>query len=134
MPASGAFDGAVPSADIPLSSTASSVPAASHSVVVNDATPPSSPLPSASPNASTRPIPARTASYAAPVRIPGSLYPPATLKGIDSNGMPENPEWTTEMGEGDMVLELADGLALSGHSFGAEKSVAGECVFQTGKH
>jgi carbamoyl-phosphate synthase/aspartate carbamoyltransferase len=32
-----------------------------------------------------------------------------------------------------MVLELADGLALAGHSFGADKSVAGECVFQTGE-
>ncbi len=36
------------------------------------------------------------------------------------------------MGQADMVLELADGLALAGLSFGAEKSVAGECVFQTG--
>jgi carbamoyl-phosphate synthase/aspartate carbamoyltransferase len=38
------------------------------------------------------------------------------------------------MAEPDMVLELADGLALSGNSFGAiGKSVAGECVFQTGE-
>lgn len=34
----------------------------------------------------------------------------------------------------DVVLELNDGSAFSGISFGAEgKSVAGECVFQTGK-
>jgi hypothetical protein len=32
------------------------------------------------------------------------------------------------------VLELADGTAYRGFSFGAEgKSVAGECVFQTGE-
>lgn len=34
----------------------------------------------------------------------------------------------------DAVLELVDGTAFRGISFGAEgKSVAGECVFQTGK-
>jgi carbamoyl-phosphate synthase/aspartate carbamoyltransferase len=87
-----------------------------------------------SPSAATAQRPAMTRSLsAAPVaRTPGSLYPPATLKGIDYAGMPAEPEWTPEMGQGDMVLELADGLALSGHSFGAQRSVAGECVFQTG--
>jgi carbamoyl-phosphate synthase/aspartate carbamoyltransferase len=63
----------------------------------------------------------------------GSLYPPATLKGIDYKGFKEGDvEWEESMGQGDAVLELADGLALSGHSFGANKSIAGECVFQTG--
>jgi carbamoyl-phosphate synthase/aspartate carbamoyltransferase len=34
----------------------------------------------------------------------------------------------------DAVLELSDGSAFKGISFGAEgKSIAGECVFQTGK-
>lgn len=34
----------------------------------------------------------------------------------------------------DAVLELADGTAFRGISFGAEgKSIAGECVFQTGE-
>lgn len=34
----------------------------------------------------------------------------------------------------DIVLELNDGSAFRGFSFGAQgKSVAGECVFQTGK-
>lgn len=61
----------------------------------------------------------------------GALYRPASSKGIDF--MAGETEWNDSMGEGDMVLELADGLALSGHSFGAEKSVSGECVFQTGK-
>ena len=31
-----------------------------------------------------------------------------------------------------MVLELKDGMTLQGYSFGAEKSIAGELVFQTG--
>ena len=35
----------------------------------------------------------------------------------------------------DAVLELIDGTAFCGISFGAQgKSVAGECVFQTGAH
>lgn len=70
----------------------------------------------------------------APPRPVGSLHPPATLKGIDYEGFVEGDvEWTEAMGQADAVLELADGLALSGHSFGAKKSIAGECVFQTGK-
>jgi hypothetical protein len=40
---------------------------------------------------------------------------------------------TTVPAELDAVLELSDGSAYRGISFGAEgKSVAGECVFQTG--
>lgn len=36
--------------------------------------------------------------------------------------------------ESKMVLELADGTAFQGFSFGAKgKSISGECVFQTGK-
>jgi carbamoyl-phosphate synthase/aspartate carbamoyltransferase len=30
------------------------------------------------------------------------------------------------------ILELQDGSRFEGYSFGAEKSVSGECVFQTG--
>jgi carbamoyl-phosphate synthase/aspartate carbamoyltransferase len=61
------------------------------------------------------------------------LYPPATLKGIDYQGFKEGDvAWEESMGEADAVLELADGLALSGHAFGAQKSISGECVFQTG--
>jgi carbamoyl-phosphate synthase/aspartate carbamoyltransferase len=74
---------------------------------------------------------ARGVSPAASTRLPvGSLYPPASSKGIDF--MAGETEWDDSMGRGDMVLELADGLALSGHSFGADKSISGECVFQTG--
>lgn len=50
-----------------------------------------------------------------------ALFPPATSP-------PLGQEDSTEM-----VLELADGTAYRGISFGAEgKSVSGECVFQTG--
>ena len=31
-----------------------------------------------------------------------------------------------------MLLELADGSAYEGYSFGADKTISGECVFQTG--
>ena len=68
----------------------------------------------------------------AATKPPGGLYPPATLRGIDADGAPAEA-WDDSMGEADMVLELADGLALAGHSFGAKKSVSGECVFQTGE-
>lgn len=47
--------------------------------------------------------------------------PDATLKGAE-------PVKQTER----MLLELADGSAYEGYSFGAEKSITGECVFQTG--
>jgi carbamoyl-phosphate synthase/aspartate carbamoyltransferase len=73
----------------------------------------------------------------------GGLYPPATARGLDSAEL-DTPgaletkgqavKWDDKLDEPNMVLELADGLALSGHSFGAEgKSIAGECVFQTGQ-
>ena len=53
------------------------------------------------------------------------------------NGFPAPPIATAVEQNGhdfkDAVLELADGIAFRGISFGAEgKSVAGECVFQTG--
>nr|XP_031860128.1 carbamoyl-phosphate synthase, large subunit [Kwoniella shandongensis]KAA5527200.1 carbamoyl-phosphate synthase, large subunit [Kwoniella shandongensis] len=129
-----AFEGAVPSSDIPPTQQAASLAPATHSAVSVEVTPPSSPAAAAlSPSSKSRPVPARAASYVAPAPKPhGSLYPPATLKGIDYEGMPAEPTWDDSMGEPDAVLELADGLALAGHSFGAKKSVAGECVFQTG--
>ncbi|GAA5908065.1 bifunctional carbamoylphosphate synthetase/aspartate transcarbamylase [Sporobolomyces salmoneus] len=45
----------------------------------------------------------------------------AALKGVDGQNGPNK-----------MLLELADGSAYEGYSFGAEKSIAGECVFTTG--
>lgn len=131
-----AVDGAVPSSKVPLVETALSLPAASHSVVIAGATPPSSPLSASvsSPSARLRPrLPRAPPSFSTipAAKPPGSLYPPATGRGVDYNG--ESSQWEDSMGESDMVLELADGLALAGHSFGAEKSTAGECVFQTGE-
>ena len=54
----------------------------------------------------------------------GTPAPPVTAYPVRGDG-----ETVT-----DAVLELADGTAFRGISFGAEgKSIAGECVFQTGK-
>lgn len=67
--------------------------------------------------AASRPAMARTVS-----RVP-SPTPLATAGPIDDG----------QRGA-DMVLDLADGTALHGISFGApNKSVSGECVFQTGE-
>ncbi|KAF9039240.1 carbamoyl-phosphate synthase [Panaeolus papilionaceus] len=62
----------------------------------------------------------------------------ARVAGSYANALPSPPVTTppirddgTEHPEG--VLELIDGSAYRGHSFGAEgKSISGECVFQTG--
>lgn len=77
-------------------------------------------------------LPILTAARVSPVR-PGlsrmsSAFanlpaPPVTAVPLHADG--------TEQAEG--ILELADGSAYRGISFGAEgKSIAGECVFQTG--
>ncbi|RDX39517.1 hypothetical protein OH76DRAFT_1525959, partial [Lentinus brumalis] len=71
---------------------------------------------------------------------PNHLYSPTTRLSSASeypNGYPEAPIAVTlaqdELQLKDAVLELADGTAFRGISFGAEgKSVAGECVFQMG--
>ena len=65
----------------------------------------------------TRPVLARSASN----------YP---------NGFPAPPITPSQNDQAtsEAVLELADGTAFRGISFGADgKSVAGECVFQTGE-
>jgi carbamoyl-phosphate synthase/aspartate carbamoyltransferase len=66
-----------------------------------------------------RPVIARAASnYPGPGGRPA---PPVMATSSDGAAYPE------------AVLELADGTAFRGLSFGAEgKSIAGECVFQTG--
>ena len=67
-----------------------------------------------------RPALSRLTSYT--LNLPA---PPVTFAPLHDNG--------SEMDEG--ILELVDGSAYRGISFGAEgKSVAGECVFQTGKY
>lgn len=90
---------------------------------------PGSPVPVTSPRMTvTRdPIAFAASNFAIPS---GSLYPPASGRGVDF--MAGETEWKDSYGQGNSVLEFADGLALSGHSFGAEKSISGECVFQTG--
>lgn len=52
-------------------------------------------------------------------------YLPATSQFVGKEGIPSAQERL-------MTLELQDGSAYQGFSFGAEKSVSGELVFQTG--
>lgn len=69
--------------------------------------------------------------------VPISLARPALSRA--ASGMPAPPVTarlvqSTESPTTDAVLELVDGTAFRGISFGAEgKSIAGECVFQTGE-
>lgn len=49
-----------------------------------------------------------------------AIYPPASARQVGSDD------------EGLMALELRDGTVYQGFSFGAQKSIAGELVFQTG--
>jgi hypothetical protein len=69
----------------------------------------------------TRPVHmSRSASYL----LTGVPSPPVTTPSLPENGTKDAT---------DAVLELTDGTACRGFSFGAEaKSIAGECVFQTG--
>ena len=67
--------------------------------------------------------------------------PPVSRTPTTANGFPTVPAsaaipngHASPTEQGDAVLELSDGSAFQGISFGAAgKSVAGECVFQTGK-
>lgn len=70
----------------------------------------------------------------------GVSDPPPALSRVASgmlNGYPAAPVVAPASNAAnvtDAVLELADGTAFRGFSFGADgKSVAGECVFQTGE-
>ena len=64
--------------------------------------------------------------------------PPITRTTTAQVGVPASPVTSPSLRDDgtemlDAVLELQDGTAFRGISFGAEgKSVAGECVFQTG--
>jgi hypothetical protein len=73
-------------------------------------------------NSDVRPAIARSQSYA-PNGIPA---PPIAAPQFHASETKDAP---------DAVLELIDGAAFRGISFGAQgKSVSGECVFQTGAH
>lgn len=52
-------------------------------------------------------------------------FPPVTAR-------PLGPDGDFAKGERLATLELQDGSSYQGYSFGAEKSVSGELVFQTG--
>ena len=67
------------------------------------------------------------------------VRPPLSRLASNSLNLPASPVTFTPLYDGtdmnDGILELVDGSAYRGISFGAEgKSVAGECVFQTGKY
>ncbi|QKX53086.1 uncharacterized protein TRUGW13939_00157 [Talaromyces rugulosus] len=59
---------------------------------------------------------------------------PLPVMPATANGSPIPPASSPIVGnsEKQVVLELEDGISYQGYSFGAEKSVAGELVFQTG--
>lgn len=59
---------------------------------------------------------------------------PALSRTPSAFNLPTPPATANNKPSDDVVLELSDGTAFRGSSFGAEgTSVAGECVFQTGR-
>ena len=75
-----------------------------------------------------------TASTSAATAQGGEYYPLATGRGLtptEVDGKLVDADGSEEVG--DMVLELSDGTAFEGMGFGANRSVGGECVFQTGE-
>lgn len=68
----------------------------------------------------------------------GHLHPPVTfaseINETDAESSASAGTSAARRTPAKMVLELADGTAFQGYSFGApRKSISGECVFQTGK-
>ncbi|SCZ87539.1 BZ3500_MvSof-1268-A1-R1_Chr2-2g05005 [Microbotryum saponariae] len=62
--------------------------------------------------------------------VPPTTYP--TTAELKHQFAPTSQSSSSHVSTKKMLLELADGSAYEGFSFGAEKSIAGECVFQTG--
>jgi len=61
------------------------------------------------------------------VQAANKPYPPVTAKNEVTDGEKDKDERDL------MTLELKDGTSYQGWSFGAQKSVSGEMVFQTGR-
>lgn len=63
---------------------------------------------------------------------PATFLPPRELSELFPG--PDAPQQAVKdvSKDGKMLLELADGSAYEGFSFGADKTISGECVFQTG--
>lgn len=91
--------------------------------------PPLPPTAVASSSASAVAAPAPVNPFGAPV-APSTCLPPKQLEALFPG--PESKA-TASINDGRMLLELTDGSAYEGYSFGAEKSISGECVFQTGE-
>ena len=66
---------------------------------------------------------------AAAILQPDYPYPPVTARNLTKDGQLADG---TSDDEGLMALEFQDGSVYQGYSFGAQKSVSGEMVFQTG--
>ena len=82
------------------------------------------------------PLPPPASNMASSLTVNGTRPSLSRVTTGLANGGPAPPVTIAQSGASatDAVLELSDGTAYRGISFGAEgKSVAGECVFQTGE-
>jgi carbamoyl-phosphate synthase/aspartate carbamoyltransferase len=59
--------------------------------------------------------------------------PPSKVLQVGPHAPVTAPVSTQDKDSSKMVLEMQDGTLFEGFSFGADHSVAGECVFQTGE-
>jgi hypothetical protein len=60
--------------------------------------------------------------------------PPSSKVRFNGPAPPVTAPASTEVASHNkMVLEMQDGTLFEGYSFGADRSIAGECVFQTGE-
>lgn len=84
---------------------------------------------------SAAPVARQAASIATAV-IAGAPIPPATFLPPDqlAQQFPGPDVQQSQFQDNKMLLELTDGSAYEGYSFGADKTISGECVFQTGEH
>lgn len=73
---------------------------------------------------------ASTAQFAGAPIPPATFLPPNQI----SKQFPGPDAPHSKAQDGKMLLELTDGSAYEGYSFGADKTISGECVFQTGVH
>ncbi|KAI9829844.1 MAG: hypothetical protein M1819_005942 [Sarea resinae] len=101
---------------------------------VSRTTTPTSPLARASLSIDALLPPTPTAAAAVGL-ADGEPHSPVVASGAARHGIPYAPVSADTFGDGSerlISLELEDGSVYQGYSFGAEKSVAGELVFQTG--
>ena len=83
-------------------------------------------------------VPSGSLSQGSTISAGGSVFPspPITTPHVDKlERLFPGPDGQPQLGEIESrsLLELADGSAYEGYTFGADKSMTGEVVFQTGK-